>query len=232
MVERMSRTILDGLKGGLVVSCQAPEGSPLREPYILGRFAAAAEDAGAIAIRAEGLANIEAIRKEVSVPIIGLIKRSNRSPIYITPDIDDVRNLVEAGADIVAVDATERLREGGVTSADFLEEAVAAIGSVPIMADVDSLPSAVIAAQAGAQLVGTTLSGYTDGEIPAYPDIELVREIASVLQLPIIAEGRYSKAEDVERALDYGAHAVCIGTTLTDPWTLTKRLVAKIRRAR
>jgi len=229
VVERMSRTILDGLKGGLVVSCQAPEGSPLRDPYILGRIAAAAEDAGAVAIRAEGLASIEAIRKEVSVPIIGLIKRFNSSPIYITPDIDDVRNLVEAGADIVALDATERLREGGVTSADFLAEAVAAIGSVPIMADVDSLPSAVIAAQAGAQLVGTTLSGYTGGEIPAHPDIDLVREIASVLQLPIIAEGRYSSAEDVQRALDYGAHAVCIGTSLTDPWTLTKRLVAKIR---
>lgn len=229
MVERMSRTILDGLKGGLVVSCQAPEGSPLRDPYILGRIAAAAEDAGAVAIRAEGLASIEAIRKEVSVPIIGLIKRFNSSPIYITPDIDDVRNLVEAGADIVALDATERLREGGVTSADFLAEAVAAIGSVPIMADVDSLPSAVIAAQAGAQLVGTTLSGYTGGEIPAHPDIDLVREIASVLQLPIIAEGRYSSAEDVQQALDYGAHAVCIGTSLTDPWTLTKRLVAKIR---
>lgn len=225
----MSRTILDGLKGGLVVSCQAPEGSPLRDPYILGRIAAAAENAGAVAIRAEGLASIEAIRKEVSVPIIGLIKRFNSSPIYITPDIDDVRNLVEAGADIVAVDATERLREGGVTSEDFLAEAVAAIGSVPIMADVDSLPSAVIAAQAGAQLVGTTLSGYTVGEIPAHPDIELVREIASVLQLPIIAEGRYSSAEDVQRALDYGAYAVCIGTSLTDPWTLTKRLVGKIR---
>jgi N-acylglucosamine-6-phosphate 2-epimerase len=229
MVERMSRTILDGLKGGLVVSCQAPEGSPLRDPYILGRIAAAAEDAGAVAIRAEGLASIEAIRKEVSVPVIGLIKRSNSSPVYITPDLDDVRNLVEAGADIVAVDATERLREGGVTSANFIAEAVASIGSVPIMADVDSLSSAVIAAQAGAQLVGTTLSGYTGGEIPVHPDIDLVREIASVLQLPIIAEGRYSSAEDVQRALDYGAHAVCIGTSLTDPWTLTKRLVAKIR---
>ncbi len=229
MVERMSRTILDGLKGGLVVSCQAPEGSPLRDPYILGRIAAAAEDAGAVAIRAEGLASIEAIRKEVSVPVIGLIKRSNSSPVYITPDLDDVRNLVEAGADIVAVDATERLREGGVTSANFIAEAVASIGSVPIMADVDSLSSAVIAARAGAQLVGTTLSGYTGGEIPVHPDIDLVREIASVLQLPIIAEGRYSSAEDVQRALDYGAHAVCIGTTLTDPWTLTKRLVAKIQ---
>jgi N-acylglucosamine-6-phosphate 2-epimerase len=195
----------------------------------LGRIAAAAEDAGAVAIRAEGLASIEAIRKEVSVPIIGLIKRFNSSPIYITPDLDDVRNLVEAGADIVAVDATDRLREGGVTSANFIAEAVASIGSVPIMADVDSLSSAVIAAQAGAQLVGTTLSGYTGGEIPVHPDIDLVREIASVLQLPIIAEGRYSSAEDVQRALDYGAHAVCIGTSLTDPWTLTKRLVAKIR---
>lgn len=229
MVERMNRPTLHRLKGGLVVSCQAPEGSPLREPYILGRIAAAAADAGAVAVRAEGLASIEAIRKEVSVPIIGLIKRYGSSPVYITPCIDDVRNLVAAGADIVAVEATERLREGGVTSAEFVAEAVAAVGSVPIMADVDSLSSAVVAAKAGAQLVGTTLSGYTDGEIPAQPDFGLVREITSVLQIPVIAEGRYSSAEDVRRALDYGAHAVCIGTTLTDPWTLTKRLVAKIR---
>ena len=129
--------MLESLKGGLVVSCQAPEGSPLRDPYILGRIAAAAENAGAVAIRAEGLENVEAIKKEVTIPVIGLIKRADTSEIYITPKIDDVLSLVEAGANIVAIDATQRLREGGVTSVDFITEAVAAIGAVPIMADVD-----------------------------------------------------------------------------------------------
>lgn len=224
----MTQWALAALAGGLVVSCQAPEGSPLRDPFILGRIAAAAEDAGAVGIRAEGVENVRAIKKEVSIPVIGLIKRANTSPIYITPDIQDVRDLVEAGADIVAVDATEREREGGVNTPEFLREAVAVAGSVPIMADVDSLSSAMLAAQFGVGLVGTTLSGYTAGEIPLHPDIDLVREIAAQIAVPIIAEGRYSTAEEVRQALQSGAHAVCIGTSLTDPWTLTKRLVARI----
>ena len=224
----MTQGALAALAGGLVVSCQAPEGSPLRDPFILGRIAAAAEDAGAVGIRAEGVENVRAIKKEVSIPVIGLIKRANTSPIYITPDIQDVRDLVEAGADIVAVDATEREREGGVTTPEFLREAVAVAGSVPIMADVDSLSSAALAAQWGVGLVGTTLSGYTGGDIPLHPDIDLVREIAAQISIPMIAEGRYSSAEEVRQALQNGAHAVCIGTSLTDPWTLTKRLVARI----
>ena len=221
--------VLERLSGGLIVSCQAPVGSPLREPFILGRIAAAAEDAGACAIRAEGLESIRAIKAEVGVPVLGLIKRDNSSPIYITPDLDDVRGLLDAGADIIAVDATERLREGGVTSLDFVEQAVALAGDVPIMADVDSLSSAILAAKAGAGLVGTTLSGYTGGDIPQGPDIDLVRDISSAVDVPVIAEGRYSTAAEVRLALEYGARAVCIGTTLTDPWTLTKRLVAQIR---
>ena len=220
--------VLERLSGGLIVSCQAPVGSPLREPFILGRIAAAAEDAGACAIRAEGLESIRAIKAEVGVPVLGLIKRDNSSSIYITPDLDDVRGLLDAGADIIAVDATERLREGGVTSVDFVEQAVAVAGNVPIMADVDSLSSGVLAAQAGAGVLGTTLSGYTAGDIPQGPDIDLVRDISSAVNVPVIAEGRYSTAAEVRLALEYGALAVCIGTTLTDPWTLTKRLVAQL----
>ena len=224
----MTFAVLESMRGGLVVSCQAPVGSPLRDPYILGRIAKAAEDAGAIAIRAEGIESIKAIKGEVKVPVIGLIKRDNSSPIYITPDIEDVQALLEAGADIIAVDATERLRENGVTSTDFLRRAVEVAGDVPIMADVDDLSSALSAAQAGAGIVGTTLSGYTGGEIPTEPDIDLVGQISGKVSLPIIAEGRYSRAEDVKRALQSGALAVCIGTSLTDPWTLTKRLVSAI----
>jgi N-acylglucosamine-6-phosphate 2-epimerase len=222
-------TMLESLKGGLVVSCQAPEGSPLRDPNILARIAVAAEDAGAVAIRAEGLENVEAIKRAVTIPVIGLIKRANTSAIYITPAIGDVLGLIEAGADIIALDATERPREGGLSSVDFITEAVAVPGAVPIMADVDSVSSATSAAQAGAALVGTTLSGYTGGKIPPGPDLDLVREIATALHTPVIAEGRYSSAEDVQKALEFGAHAVCIGTSLTDPWTLTKRLVEKMR---
>lgn len=225
----MSTPLVLSLSGGLVVSCQAPEGSPLRDPKILARIAAAAEDAGAVAIRAEGLRNIEAIKQEVTLPVIGLIKRATSSPIYITPTIQDVLDLAAAGADIIAVDATERLREGGVTAAQFIAEAVTAVGPVPIMADIDSVSSAQSAALAGASLVGTTLSGYTRGPIPTRPDIDLVRDVAQVLDIPIIAEGRYSTAADVRQALDNGALAVCIGTSLTDPWTMTKRLVGALQ---
>lgn len=225
----MSRNVYDLLRGGLIVSCQAPEGSPLRDPYILGRIAAAAESAGAVAIRAEGLASIEAIKKEVSIPVIGLIKRDNGSEIYITPNAEDVQNLVDSGADIVAIDATSRLREGGVTSAEFITQALAVAGKIPIMADVDDLSSAIIAEAAGASLVGTTLSGYTRGETPNHPDIDLVRQLSSSLRIPIIAEGRYSNANEILSALDSGALAVCVGTALTDPWTLTKRIVMKLQ---
>lgn len=220
--------IVEALRGGLIVSCQAPEGSPLRNPFILGRIAAAAEDAGARAIRAEGLNNIEAIKKEVSIPVIGLIKRWNSSPVYITPSIEEVRDLASAGADIIAVDATNRLREGGVTAFDFMVEAIAAVGPLPIMADVDDLSSAITAESAGASFAGTTLSGYTGEKVPEGPDIELVRQLSSTLGIPVIAEGRFSSADDVKRALIEGALAVCVGTALTDPWTLTRRWVSKL----
>ncbi len=225
----MNQALVDSLRDGLIVSCQAPEGSPLRDPFILGRIAAAAENAGAVAIRAEGLENIRAIKKEVSVPVIGLIKRATQSPIYITPSVRDVSDLVEAGADIIALDATEQLREGGVTASDFLASAISQAGGVPLMADIDTVSSAKKAEKAGATFVGTTLSGYTGGPVPTEPDLELVRKVASAVTIPVIAEGRYHLAQDVNQALRNGALAVCIGTTLTDPWTLTKRMVASLQ---
>lgn len=225
----MNSTLFGTLRGGLIVSCQAPEGSPLRDPYILAKIAKAAEDAGAVAIRAEGVANVEAIKKEVSLPVIGLIKRATNSPIYITPDISDVTDLANSGADIIAVDATGRLREGGVSAAEFLTQAVDAVGPLPIMADIDSVSSALNAERYGASIIGTTLSGYTADPIPNHPDIQLVADITKTATIPLIAEGRYHSAEEVKQALEHGALAVCIGTTLTDPWTLTKRLVAQLQ---
>ena len=224
----MSSHTLDLIHGGLIVSCQAPEGSPLREPSILARIAMAAEDAGARAIRTEGIETVAAVRKAVSIPVIGLVKRATSTPIYITPAVDDVKGLIDAGADIVALDATNRLREGAVGPEEFLAEALEVAGSALIMADIDDLESGVMADRAGAHIVGTTLSGYTSGHIPEEPDRELVAQLSGNVKAAIIAEGRYSTAEQVRQALANGAHAVCIGTTLTDPWTLTKRMVARL----
>ena len=145
MVDSMSKDVVTHLERGLIVSCQAPEGSPLGEPKILAQIALAAEDAGAIAIRAQGLANIEAIKGAVSVPVIGLIKRWTDSPVYITPAITDVQDLAAVGADIIALDATDRLREGGQNAFEFVVEAVHAAGDIPIMADIDDLASALTA---------------------------------------------------------------------------------------
>ena len=225
----MKQSLFDGLQGGLIVSCQAPEGSPLRDSFILGQIAKAAEDAGAVAIRTEGLETVAAIRREVSVPLIGLIKRTNSSPVYITPEVQDVVDLVGAGADIVAVDATDRLRPDGKTPTDFLRAALAAAPGAVLMADIDSVASARQAEKAGAAIVGTTLAGYTGGPIPKDPDIGLVKQVAKAVGVPLIAEGRYHTADQVTQALQAGAMAVCIGTTLTDPWTLTKRMVASLK---
>jgi N-acylglucosamine-6-phosphate 2-epimerase len=229
MVDSMSKDVVTHLERGLIVSCQAPEGSPLGEPKILAQIALAAEDAGAIAIRAQGLANIEAIKGAVSVPVIGLIKRWTDSPVYITPAITDVQDLAAVGADIIALDATDRLREGGQNAFEFVVEAVHAAGDIPIMADIDDLASALTAEKAGALMVGTTLSGYTGEQVPEGPDVALVAQLKGALRIPIIAEGRYSTAADVLQAFSAGAHAVCMGTAITDPWTLTKKLVSALR---
>jgi len=225
----MKAELIDQLKNGLIVSCQAPEDSPLSGPAILSAIAMAAEDAGAKAIRAQGLDNIRAIRHVVKVPIIGLVKRSTDSPIYITPTLDDILDIIEAGADIVAIDATNRLREGGVSAFDFISAAKSIRKEFLLMADVDELQSAVIAQEAGADFVGTTLSGYVHGDIPDGPDLNLVKELSANLSTPVIAEGRYNSPAQVKEAFRNGAFAVCVGTAITDPWTTTKRFVSQLK---
>lgn len=222
----MNASVWPSLRGGLIVSCQAPDGSPLAEVPFIVQLARAAASGGASAIRAQGLANVSAIHSAVDLPIVGLIKRQNTSPIYITPTIDEVVALAAAGADIVAVDATDRLREGGVRSAKFLSQAKAELGEVQLMADIDDLASGLIAADSGADVIATTMSGYTGGPIPCGPDFALIEALVQHTALPVVAEGRFSTPDQVRQALDAGAWAVCVGTAITDPWTLTKKFVS------
>jgi len=229
MVDKMKVPLIEQIRNGLVVSCQAPHGSPLANSGILAAIAQAAEDSGAVAIRAEGLTNIRAIRRIVKIPIIGLVKRWDDSDIYITPEISDVLAISEAGADIVALDGTDRVRKGGVSAFDFIMAAKSVTMQSLIMADIDDLKSALTAQEAGADLVGTTLSGYTIDEVPEGPDLDLVKELSIKLKIPVIAEGRYSSPSQVKEALQKGALAVCVGTAITDPWTVTRRYVKAIK---
>jgi N-acylglucosamine-6-phosphate 2-epimerase len=215
------------LEGGLVVSVQAPEGSPLRETAHMVAMARAAEAGGAAGVRAAGGADIAAIRAAVALPVIGLRKRRvSGSEVYITPELADAHEVAAAGADILAVDATLRPRPGATTSSDFIAALLRGLPQ-PLLADVDSLEAGAAAREAGAAAVATTLAGYTgDGSPPPGPDLELVAQLAAELDCPVLAEGRYGSPEAVRAAFEAGAFAVVVGTAITDPLALTRRFAA------
>jgi N-acylglucosamine-6-phosphate 2-epimerase len=223
---------LAALRGGLVVSCQAPAGSPLARTEHIVALARAAELGGARGIRAEGLDAVRAIRQAVPLPLVGLRKRSvPGSDVYITPELADARAVAAAGADVVAVDATLRPRRGGLDSARFLARLVHALPQ-PLLADVDCVEAGLAARSAGAAAVATTLSGYTgDGPVPDQPDVELVARLAAELDCPVLAEGRFATPEAVREALDAGAFAVVVGAAITDPVALTRRFAAACERS-
>ncbi len=213
--------------GSLVVSCQAREDNPLHGPSHMAAMAQAAEQGGARGIRADGPVDVAAIRAITGLPLIGLNKRWEEGfPVYITPDFASAREVAEAGADIIAIDATARPRKG--------ENVAALIGRIQdelgklVMADISTIAEGMAAAACGADFVASTLSGYTDAA-PAGdgPDLDLVAELVARCKCPVIAEGRYDTPERVARAFALGAHAVVVGTAITNPREITRRFVGR-----
>lgn len=222
--------VLEALRGGIVVSCQATDGSPLKGPTFMAAMARAGAVAGAVGIRANGPADVAAIRATVALPIIGIDKRPDVDPVaIITPNLASVSALVAAGADMVAIDGTLRPR-GGPAAAPSAAVLIAQIREahpeLPVMADVATLDDGVAAARAGADVVATTLSGYTE-DSPALegPDLALVAALVAAQDRPVIAEGRFATPEQVRAAFAAGAHAVVIGTAITDPLALARKFV-------
>lgn len=221
--------IIKQLQGGLIVSCQALADEPLFGPDIMARMAQAAWQGGAVGIRANGPDDIRAIRTAVELPLIGLYKDGD-SGVYITPNSRHVRAAAAAGADIIALDSTQRTRPDGEGFQHLLDVIHHECHKLAL-ADVSTLEEGNTAEERGADMVSTTLSGYTpyspqlDG-----PDLELVYKLAKRLQVPIIAEGRISTPEEVERAFDAGAFAVVVGSAITRPQWITKRFVAATHR--
>ncbi|MFC0529370.1 N-acetylmannosamine-6-phosphate 2-epimerase [Phytohabitans kaempferiae] len=224
-------TVLDRLRHRLVVSCQPlPEqpDDPMRDSAVQARVAAAAVLGGAAGIRANGPADIAAIRAAVEVPLIGLFKHGTAGCV-ITPTAAHAEQVVDAGADIVAVDATDRPRPDGRTFADTAR-AVHGRGAL-VLADVSSLDEGLAAVDAGADAVATTLSGYTAGPVPPGPDLDLVTRLAARLTVPVLAEGRYRTAAQVAGAFRAGAFAVVAGNAVTSPLWITRHLLDGVARA-
>lgn len=218
---------LGKLNGGLIVSCQPVVDGPLDRSDIVAAFALAAVDGGAVGLRIEGAANVRAVRAATEVPVIGLIKRDIEGfAPRITPTLADVEELVLQGADIIAVDATVRPRPVPV---ETLIEAILSAGRIA-MADCATVEDARAARSAGAQIVGSTMSGYTGGATAHDPDIDLVRDMSGLGGF-VIAEGRYHRPEQAAAALGAGAHAVVVGSAITRPEHVTGWFAEAMREA-
>ena len=220
-------SLIERLTGQLIVSCQPVIGGAMDRPDFVVGFAKAAAASGAAGLRIEGLANLAAVRPATGLPIIGIVKRPVPStPVFITPELADVTALAEAGADIIAFDATTRPRPVPV---EAMTAAVHAAGRLA-MADCATAADARAAVAAGIDIVATTLSGYTGGEVPETPDLAFVSDCAR-LGRPVFAEGRYRTIEEVAAGIAAGASAIVVGSAITRPEHVTAWFAAAVRSA-
>ncbi len=224
------------IKGTVIVSCQATPGEPLYVPEksIMYLMARAAKQAGAKMIRTSSVRDIVAIKEETGLPVIGLIKREY--PGYtgrITVTMREVDECVEAMADIVSIDCTDCIRGDGMTPAEFLKQVKAKYPNIIIMADCATFEEAVAAYEAGADLVGTTMNGYTPqtADHPEEPNFDLVEKLAKTLPCPVIAEGRVHTPEQARKMLECGAWAVVVGGAITRPLEIATRFMEAVKDA-
>ncbi len=222
-----NKEILEQIKGGLIVSCQALPTEPLYDSYIMSKMAWAAYLGGAVGIRANTVVDIKAIKEKVDLPVIGIIKQDyDDSDIYITPTMAEVDALVEVGCEIIAVDATNRLRPNGVTFEEFFKEVRAKYPNQLFMADTSCFEEGKFAAELGIDLVGTTMAGYTPyTKGRTLPDVELIERYVKELDVPVIAEGGIWVPDDLKNVYKAGAFSAVCGTAITRPMDITKRFV-------
>lgn len=225
------KSVLESIRGGLIVSCQALPEEPLHSSYIMSRMAYAAKEGGAWGIRANTVEDITEIKKTVDLPVIGIIKKDYEGcEIYITPTMEEVDALVECGVDIIALDCTRRLRPGGRTLDDFFAQVREKYPSQLFMADCSDYEEGMHAAEIGLDLIGTTMHGYTEYTKGAtLPNLDLMRRLVDNCGKPVIAEGGIWTPEQLRAALDTGVLAAVVGTAITRPREITKRFVAALR---
>ncbi|GGH87204.1 N-acylglucosamine-6-phosphate 2-epimerase [Pullulanibacillus pueri] len=213
--------ILERLKGGLVVSCQAHFDHPFNRPSYITALAQCAELGGAVAIRANGVDHISAIKNGTNLPVIGIYKEHlYDSRFFITPTLEHAKAIVKAGANIVALEATFQNQP----NSDVLRELIKSIKkdlNIPVMADISTFDEGLRAWEIGVDLVGTTLSGYTDiSKSRSTPDFELVSRL-SEQGVRTVCEGHIKSPKQARKAIDCGAFFAVVGTAITDPLAIT-----------
>ncbi|WP_208560024.1 N-acetylmannosamine-6-phosphate 2-epimerase [Marinilactibacillus kalidii] len=226
-------TVLEKIKGGLIVSCQALPDEPLHSSYIMSRMAVAAEQGGAIGIRANSKEDIAEIKSQTSLPIIGIVKRDyDDSSVYITATMKEIDELMAVGCDIIALDATKQTRPGGVTLETFIKEIRSKYKNAVLMADASTVEEVVTAENLGFDILSTTLMGYTtysNGLNIADNDFEKLKEILTKVQTPVIAEGKIDTPQKAKRCLELGVHAVVVGSAITRPQLITQKFTDEIK---
>ena len=227
------KTVLDNLKGKLIVSCQALDNEPLHSPFIMSRMAVAAEEGGAEGIRANSVADIAAIKQLVSLPVIGIIKRDYPdSEVFITATMKEVDELMSVGPELIALDATARPRPGGQRLDALVAEIRAKYPSVQLMADISTAEEALTAQSLGFDCVGTTLYGYTaetEGHALPENDCGFLRDVLAAVNIPVVAEGNVETPTLAARCLELGAHTVVVGGAITRPQQITARFASAIK---
>ena len=215
------------IKKHLIVSCQALEDEPLHSSLIMSRMAVAAMQGGAKGIRANSVKDIEAIKKAVPLPVIGIIKRDYKdSDVYITPTYEDVDHFARVGCDIIAMDATISTRPGCISLDTFFKKVKEKHPKQLFMADCSTVEEAVHADELGFDFIGTTLVGYTSqskGNQINADDFKIIRDILKKVKHPVIAEGNIDTPQKAKRVLELGCYSVVVGSIITRPQVITKR---------
>ena len=217
----------ENLRSKLIVSCQALEDEPLHSSFIMGRMAKAAYEGGAAGIRANTVEDILEIRKNVSLPIIGIIKEVyDNSEVYITPTLKEVDALMEIKPEIIPVDATKRIRPDGTYLKEFFEKVKEKYPDQKFMADCSTVEEALFADEIGFDFIGTTLVGYTPYSVNdkiEQNDFEIIRKILKQVHHPVIAEGNIDVPQKARRVVELGCYSVVVGGAITRPQLITKK---------
>ncbi|PAD39534.1 N-acetylmannosamine-6-phosphate 2-epimerase [Terribacillus sp. 7520-G] len=227
--------MLNEVKGNLIVSCQALPDEPLHSSFIMSKMALAAKQGGAKGIRANSKEDIIAIKKEVDLPVVGIIKRDyDDSTVYITPTYKEIDELLESGCEMIALDATRRKRPENIGLAQLVQYVREKNPSIQLMADAAALEDAKQAEQLGFDCVSTTLYGYTEETSSKKlhaDDFEFLSRIIENVSIPVIAEGNILTPEMARRCLQIGAYAVVVGGAITRPQQITERFMEGMKRS-
>lgn len=223
----MPGNIKEKIKGKVIISVQAMPDEPLYEEICMIAMMKSVIAGGACALRLAGERDVKNAKNMFDVPVIGITKPDKipvnyKEIVYITPACDDVKKIAQAGADIIATDATLRKRPK-----EDLKEVLKCIKSYNrlAMADISTFEEGIEAVRTGFDIISTTLSGYTmnSPQNITGPDFELLEKLTKETDCPVICEGRIWTREDVDRAFDSGAYSVVIGSAVTRPSLITKR---------